>query len=112
MQTMAKYFSNKDEIDIENHFSNNNYVHYINIDKNSLLYKIINEERILVNSRHKSAIINTSMDIVARSDDGVIEAIEDTNKKFFLGVEWHPESLNDQNSKNLFDYFINFVVNN
>jgi len=32
---------------------------------------------------------------------------EDANKKFFLGVEWHPESLNDENTKKLFEYFIN-----
>ena len=35
--------------------------------------------------------------------------IEDLSKKFFLGVEWHPESLNDENTKKLFDYFINII---
>ena len=106
MQSMAKYFSDKDEIDVKNHLSNDLYVHYIKIDKNSLLYKILKKDRILVNSRHKSQIIDTSLKISALSDDGVVEAVEDSYKKFFVGVEWHPESLNDKNTKLLIDYFI------
>lgn len=107
MQTMAKYFSDIDEIDIQNHLSKEKYVHCINIKKNSLLHDILQQEKILVNSRHKSAIIQTDLNISALSDDYVIEAVEDTSKKFFLGVEWHPESLNDEFSQKLFDYFVN-----
>ena len=107
MQSMAKYFSNQEEINIENHSTTNKYVHYINIDKNSLLYKILSNEKILVNSRHNSAIVDTKIFVSARSDDGVIEAVEDNNKKFFVGVEWHPESLDDENTKKLFEYFVN-----
>jgi len=102
---MAKYFSKEEEIIIDKHFSNNGYIHYINILENSLLYKILKEKRILVNSRHKTAIMDTNLNVVARSDDNVIEAVEDPTKSFFLGVEWHPESLNDENSKKIFDYF-------
>ena len=112
MQNMGKYFSKKEEINVSNHMSNEKYVHYINIDKNSLLFKIIKKEKILVNSRHKSAIEDTSLDIVAYSLDGVIEAVEDKNKTFFIGVEWHPESYNDLNSTRLFDYFVNVVNKN
>ena len=45
--------------------------------------------------------------ISAVSKDGIIEGIEDNSKKFFLGVQWHPESLKDSNSYNLIKYFIN-----
>ena len=109
MQSMAKYFSNKDEVDVENHLSNDLYVHYINIDKDSLLYEILKKDRILVNSRHKSQIIDTRLRVSTFSDDGIIEAVEEPFKKFFVGVEWHPESLNDKNTKMLFDYFINVI---
>ena len=109
MQTMGRVFSNKNEVDICGHLNNELYVHDINIEKNSLLYKIVRKNKIKVNSRHKSAIADTSLFISAKSDDEVIEAIEDLSKKFFLGVEWHPESLNDENTKKLFDYFINII---
>ena len=107
MQIMAKYFSKLDEVKVFNHQSNNKYVHEIIINKESLLYKILNKDKIMVNSRHNSAIEDTSLDIVAKSNDNVIEAVEDKNKKFFVGVQWHPESLDDINTKNLFEYFIN-----
>lgn len=109
---MGKRFSNFEEINVKNHQSNEKYKHYVNIDKNSLLYKIINNDRILVNSRHKSAIIETKLNVVARSDDNVIEAIEDISKTFFIGLEWHPESIDDEYSKKIFDYFIDVVNKN
>lgn len=52
-------------------------------------------------------IPHTELDCVAYSEDGIIEAIEDKTKRFFIGVQWHPESLiNDEYSNKLFDYFI------
>lgn len=29
--------------------------------------------------------------VTVRSDDGMVEAIEDPNRPFYLGVQWHPE---------------------
>ena len=109
MQSIARLFSSKKEVLVKKHLSNDLYVHYVNINKQSLLYKILKKEKILVNSRHKSAIIDTLLDISAMSDDNVIEAVEDKNKKFFIGVEWHPESLDDENSKKLIEYFVNIL---
>ena len=31
--------------------------------------------------------------VAARSEDRVVEAVEDPAKPFFLGVQWHPEYL-------------------
>ena len=83
------------------------YVHNVLIDKKSLLYSILNKDIISVNSRHKSVIKNTS-DLVCAYSDDVIEAIEDCNKKFYLGLQWHPENLynTDINSRKIFDYFV------
>ncbi len=94
---------------VKNHKKIDKYVHSIIIEKNSLLYKIIGKEKIKVNSRHKSALLKTSFFVSAKSDDGIIEAIEDKDKTFFIGLEWHPESLVlfDNNSKKIFSYFIN-----
>lgn len=108
-QIMAKAFNGKDRVLIEsgNHASEDEYVHNIRIEKDSLLYKIIGEEEIKVNSRHTKQVPYTELDCVAYSDDGILEAIEAKNKKFFIGIQWHPESLlDDIYSKRFFDYFI------
>lgn len=85
------------------------YVHDIFIKKESLLYSIFKTDRIKVNSRHKETIINPNLEITAISEDGLIEAIESRNKKFFLGVQWHPESMTSYDilESRLFDYFVN-----
>lgn len=109
MQTMCFAYNNKQEIKVQNHCSLEEYVHFINIQKNTLLYKIIGTERIKVNSRHNYAINITNFKINAISDDSIIEGIEDDTKKFFLGLEWHPESLEDENSYKIFNYFIKML---
>ena len=69
------------------------------------IYKTNN---IKVNSRHKQIIKNTKLKVVGVSQDGYIEAIEDSSKKFFIGVQWHPESMvkYDKEQNSLFKYFI------
>ena len=46
----------------------------------------------LVRSWHHQAITDVKgFDIIARSDDGVVEGIIDPKRRFYLGVQWHPE---------------------
>lgn len=109
MQTMALAFNNQTEEQILNHNIKEEYVHDINIKKDSLLFKILEQEKITVNSRHNYAIPKTNFKINAISPDNIIEGIEEPGKKFFLGVEWHPESLTDINSYKLFKNFIEII---
>lgn len=102
MQTMAMAF-NGFMSDIDNHKSNDLYVHQININKNSKLYNIIKKDKIIVNSRHNSYIVKTDLDIGAKAN--IIEEVEDKNKNFFVGIQWHPETLMDKNSILLFNNF-------
>lgn len=95
MQVMADSL-----IKTSNHYLNN---HIVYLNKNSLLYKIYKCDRLLVNSRHKDKINKTKYNVSAFSHDDVIEGIEVKNKKFIIGVQWHPEDLSDNK---LFDYFI------
>ena len=48
-----------------------------------------------VNSMHHQAIdrLAPGLLVAARSDDRVIEAVEDPAHPFFLGIQWHPEYL-------------------
>lgn len=49
-----------------------------------------------VHSKHKQAVDDPGRLIVlARSDDGVIEAIANAALPFYLGVQWHPERTTD-----------------
>lgn len=83
--------------------------HSVTIDKNSLLYKILGSEEIMVNSHHLRCVDYTKeCNVVAKSSDGVIEAVELKDYDFCLGVQWHPEITieNDINSKEIFAYFM------
>ena len=107
MQLMGVIFGGK-MIDIKNHKKNLAYVHEIKINRTSMLHNIYKSDTIKVNSRHKSVINKTTLKVSGISQDGFIEALEDSNKKFFVGVQWHPESMieYDKKQNNLFEYFI------
>ena len=106
MQTMAMAF-NGNMGDINNHKSDKLYVHSVDINKDSKLYDILKKEKIIVNSRHKSYIINTDLKVSGQAN--IIEAIEDNAKDFFIGVQWHPETLMDENSILLFNNFFSSI---
>ena len=109
---MQEMFYNNNLIDIDNHKTNS--LHEVTINKNSVLYKILKKDKILVNSRHNSVINNISdSELISATNENVIEAIEKTNNKFYLGLQWHPENLYDidNNSKKIFDYFIKICKN-
>lgn len=117
MQLMA-LASNKSDTNISlekndtiiNHFQKGkDYVHKVKIEKNTLLYKIIGKEEIKVNSRHNYHVNKfNDLTICAYSEDGLIEAVEVKNKKFVLGVEWHPESMleYDEDANKIIEAFI------
>lgn len=111
MQTIGEVFGGVlKETVINNHNSLDKLkLHNITIYKSTKLFDIIGEYNISVNSRHNYEIKGPNLIVSARSDDGVIEAIEDSSKKFFVGVEWHPEDMVnfDDYSKKIFKYFIN-----
>ena len=73
--------------------------HEIWVDKDSLLAKLMRErlvdEALEVNSRHHQAVKGVAKGFVATATapDGVIEAIEDPEARFCLGVQWHPENF-------------------
>lgn len=68
--------------------------HKINLEKGSFLEKCYNKNHIEVNSFHHQAVKKPAENfrITATSEDGIIEAIEYKN---ILGVQWHPEQMND-----------------
>ncbi len=83
--------------------------HNVTIMKDSKLYEILGVEDITVNSFHHFHVeIDNQYVISALSEDGYIEGIELPDKKFHVGIQWHPEISYDfdENSKKIIDYFI------
>ena len=84
--------------------------HGVELDHQARLYGIFEKDFIRVNSIHHQAVKDVSpyFRVAARALDGVIEAIEGIEDRFVLGVQWHPESLweNDQDSFKIFREFI------
>lgn len=107
MQTIGVAFNGKfGHLNTFAHKSKEKYVHNVSINKDSLLYSIICKETIMVNSRHKDYVENADLTVGAVCDD-IIEEVEDKTKKCFIGLQWHPEDLEDENSEKLFNFFIN-----
>lgn len=52
---------------------------------------------IRINTMHHQALaaLASALRVSAVSDDGIVEAVEDPTRSFFLGVQWHPEYLPD-----------------
>lgn len=48
-------------------------------------------DRAIVSSHRQRITDAGTMRVVARADDGTIEAIDDPKRPFYLGVQWHPE---------------------
>jgi putative glutamine amidotransferase len=54
-------------------------------------------DRVPVPCHHHQGVATFTRGVVsARSADGTIEAIEDPARPFWLGVQWHPETIEDQ----------------
>ena len=70
--------------------------HTVEVEKESLLSRIFGgAERLNVNSFHHQAVkeVTPGFKVCAHATDGLIEAIESTEYKSMLGVQWHPECM-------------------
>ncbi|MFA6618356.1 MAG: gamma-glutamyl-gamma-aminobutyrate hydrolase family protein [Candidatus Neomarinimicrobiota bacterium] len=85
--------------------------HSVEIKGGKWLKSIFKEGSINVNSNHHQAIMEhppvEGFEVVARAEDGVIEAIEYIGERYILGLQWHPERTKDkEHTKMIFDHFI------
>jgi putative glutamine amidotransferase len=84
--------------------------HVVMVTADTHLAAITGLPQLVVNSFHREALVRISDQVVvnARSPDGLIEGIELADKKFALGVQWHPERLIDETADalSLFKAFV------
>lgn len=71
--------------------------HTVRISRESVLYSLYKTETLAVNSIHHQAVRASGRRfcVSAKAPDGVIEAIESSEFKPFIGVQWHPEWLGE-----------------
>lgn len=95
------------------HFSKKKKAHIVYLKEHSKLRYLCGKDHFAVNSRHRRHVVDANgFRVVARAEDGVIEAIEGTEDVFQLGVQWHPELDYEQSeeSRQIFLAFINSML--
>jgi len=86
--------------------------HYVRIISGTLLHKLVGKESIEVNSSHHQGInrLAKGLEIMARADDGLVEAVCMPEHPHVWAVQWHPEyALKDEISKKIFSHFVEKV---
>lgn len=84
--------------------------HVLHIEPDSLLSRLwAGATEVEVNSCHHQAVrdVGRGLKAVARSSDGIVEALEPLDQPFFLAVQWHPElDLDDPLQHKLFEALV------
>ena len=85
-------------------------VHDVFIKKDSPLYDCLGSDRISVNSYHHQAVKDVApcLEVMAKSEDGIVEALYKPFYRFLWAVQWHPEFSykKDDNSRKIFKAFV------
>jgi len=88
-----------------------NYRHNVTFVKDTVMYEIVGKEKMQVNSIHemlaKKEDVEAFVRISSYSDDGLVESFEVPNKKFVVGIKWHPElMMEEEATQRLFKRFV------
>ncbi len=85
--------------------------HRVDIIPNSPLAEVVKREQLMVNSYHHQAIksLAPSLEAMATSEDGLVEAVYMPNKRFIEAVQWHPE-LNFRNEASSINIAREFIA--
>ncbi|HNR29429.1 MAG TPA: gamma-glutamyl-gamma-aminobutyrate hydrolase family protein [Candidatus Hydrogenedentes bacterium] len=113
-QVMNVHFGGSLTQDIPSHFEGNPPVahrfplsskerreHPIVIEEGTVLHEVFGVTRLVVNTYHHQAVKRLADGFVvsARTEDGLVEAIERREPPFMLGVQFHPERLRAKDAR-------------
>lgn len=82
--------------------------HDVTIEEGTRLGELLGRE-LNVNSSHHQAVDvpGDGLRVTSRAPDGIVEALEDPARAFYIGVQWHPEDMaSEESSKRLFGAYI------
>ena len=85
----------------------------VRLVKNTKLQRILKKSTLYVNSIHHQAVdrVGESLKINAFDRNNIIEGIENSSKKFLIGVQWHPEYIfYKRDSRKLFYSFKDAII--
>lgn len=108
---------NVDNCDVHKRENDKDRVHMSNVEKDSFLYAIYQEERISTNSAHHQAVrkLGTGLRAIQYSEDGLIEAFYHETLPVYC-LQWHPERMclkhersDTVNGLKVFEFFIGNV---
>lgn len=73
--------------------------HQVGVEEGSILEGIVGSRELWVNSFHHQAVkkVGEGLKVVARSRDGLVEALEGEERQNLLLVQWHPEMMAEKN---------------
>ncbi|MBI4670845.1 MAG: gamma-glutamyl-gamma-aminobutyrate hydrolase family protein [Chloroflexi bacterium] len=83
--------------------------HPVELEPTSRVARWLGAPALQVNSLHHQSLkqVAPGLRVIARAPDGVIEAVESENDQFRVGVQWHPELLEDDaRMAKLFEAFV------
>lgn len=83
--------------------------HFVQLETGSKLFEITGMERFEIITIHHQSVREPGegLRVAAYSADGIVEALEDPNQPFVIGVQWHPErDLESQATQKLFGAFV------
>lgn len=70
-------------------------VHVVKVEPRTQLASLVGAGRLGVNSAHHQAVdeIGDGLLVTAHAPDGIVEGVESPDRRFCLGVQWHPEAM-------------------
>ena len=79
------------------HLSRPGERHALHVEPATRLAELLADADTAVNSHHHQAVAEpgAGLRVAARAEDGIVEAIERSEGPFCLGVQWHPERMDE-----------------
>ena len=78
--------------------------HDVDVVGDTRLAGLCGPGRLGVNSTHHQGIktVGRGLIVSATADDGLVEGIEDPTLDFFVGVQWHPEAMQENSHRSIY----------
>ena len=87
--------------------------HIVNIvEKDNMLAELYGD-KVATNSFHHQSVdrLGEGLTVIAKANDGIVEAFQKKDHKFLYGIQWHPEMMTargNQDMKKIFETFIKY----